>query len=237
LKLISSLLGIIRIPPNISIIHDTINLVKIVLGVIDLNSFAKYFLVALASLLVVVTVLRYTFQEKLSDNIAVNDGVVVTKEFSVKSDTANQNSSVKGTIIVWGNKGMAERMRIVASFEIDPEDFGGVTVYIPKKWYISNILSSYPDNQKPSLQPHVSEGDNIIDEWRNRVEVGATYLQEPAGGGTGTIMIDLVSERKAILPSETFNILVTVGSDTNPKNGVRSIGVVFIKIPISVNAE
>jgi hypothetical protein len=79
-------------------------------------------LVALATFLVMVTVQRYPFQGMLSDNIAVNDGVAVTKEFSVKSDTANQNSSVKGTILVWGNKGMAERMRIVASFEIDPED-------------------------------------------------------------------------------------------------------------------
>ncbi|MGO4542058.1 hypothetical protein AB4Z33_25365 [Paenibacillus sp. 2TAB19] len=184
------------------------------------------------------SVQRYPFQEKHSDNIAVNDGVVVTKEFSVKSDTANQNTSVKGTIIVWGNKGMAERIRIVTSFEIDPEDFGGMTVYIPKKWYISNILSSYPYNQKTSLEPYASESDmNLGNEWRNMVEVGVTKLQKPAGGGTGTVIIDLVSDRKAILPSETFNILVTVGSDTNPKNGVKSIGVGSIKIPISVNTE
>ena len=48
-------------------------------------------------------------------------------------------------------------------------------------------------------------------------------------------MIDLVSNRKTILPSETFNVMVTIGSDL--QKGIRSIGVGYIKIPISVDAE
>jgi len=131
---------------------------------------------------------------------------------------------------------MAERMRIVASFEIDPKDFGGMTIYIPKKWYISNILSSHSENQKTSLQPYASEGDmSLGDEWRNMVVVGAGRSGTPSGGGTGTISIDLVSDRKAILPSEIFNVTVSIGSDT--QKDVRSIGVDWVKIPISVNAE
>lgn len=76
---------------------------------------------------------------------------------------------------------------------------------------------------------------NLGNEWRNKVEVGVTNLQNPAGGGSGMIIIDLVSDSKTILPSENFNIMVSVGSDT--KDGVRSIGVNSIKIPISVKAE
>ncbi|WP_256761989.1 hypothetical protein [Cohnella sp. WQ 127256] len=179
---------------------------------------------------------RYYFHEKPSDYTVVNDGVVVTKEFNVKSTTAHQNSSVKGSIFVWGDKGMPERMRIVASYEIDPKDFAGLTIYIPKKWYISNIISSYPENEKPFLSPNASNF-NGIEEWRYRVDVGLGYPGNPSGGGTGTILIDLVSDRKAILPSETSIVMVTIGSDTNPKTGVNSMGVGFIKIPISVDAE
>lgn len=208
---------------------------------INLKPSGKYILIAFAALFVVATVLivqRYYSHEKLSDYTLVNEGVVVTKEFNVKSHTAHQNTSAKGSIFVWGDKGIAERMRIVASFEIDQKDFGGLTVYIPKKWYIANILSSYPENQKTTLSPYASIGDmSLGDEWRNQVVVGVNYLGEPSGGGTGTIVIDLVSDRKTILPSENFNIMVAVGSDTNPKNGARSIGVDFIKIPISVGAE
>lgn len=179
---------------------------------------------------------RFFTHEKLSDYTVVNDGIVVTKQFSVKSNTAQQNTSATGSIFVWGDKGMATRMRIVASFEIDPKDSGGMTIYIPKKWYITNILSSYPENQKTSLQPYASKTDmSLGDEWRNMVQVGVTYQREPAGGGTGTIIIDLVSDSKTILPSENFNVVVAVGSDTT--GGVHSIGVDSIQIPISVNAE
>ncbi|MFC4306691.1 hypothetical protein [Cohnella boryungensis] len=208
------------------------------IGGINLKPSVKYILTALTAVIVAATVLivqRNFFQGKLTDYTVVNDGLAVTKEFNVKSSTPHQNSSVKGSILVWADKGMAERMRIVASYEIDPKDFGGMIIYIPKKWYISNILSSHPENQKTSLTPRASQGDNIIDEWRNRVEVGVDYLGKPSGGGSGTVVIDLVSDQKAILPSEIFNVMVTVGSDM--REGVRSIGVGFIKIPISVAAE
>ncbi|MFC7150242.1 hypothetical protein [Cohnella cellulosilytica] len=185
----------------------------------------------------VLIVQRYFFQQKLTDQVALNEGVALTKEFSVKSTTENQNSSVKGTILVWGDKdkGIADHMRITASYEIDPEDFAGLTFYIPKKWYISNLLSSTPEGQETDLKPRAFERDSVIDEWRNRVEIGFNPSFKPVGGGTGTVMFDLVADRKAILPEETFNLLVTIGSDM--KYGVRSVGVGFIKIPISVKAE
>jgi len=199
-----------------------------------LKSFVKYLIVAaLAVVLIAVAVMiaqRYFF--KLSDHVEVNDGVALTKEFSIKSPTENQNSSVKGTIIVWGDKGIAKRMRIVASYEIDPDDFSGMTVYIPKKWYISNILSSTPEGPKPPLLPLSSDQDHDFYEWRNMVEVGVGFEGKPSGGGTGTIMIDLVSDQRAIQPSETFNIAVAIGSSM--KNGVRTINAGNITIPISV---
>jgi hypothetical protein len=190
---------------------------------------------AVVVIVAIIILQRLFTHEQLSDYTTLNDGVAVTKPFSVKSTTPLQNTSATGTIFVWGDKAMAERMRIVASFEIDPKDFGGMTIYIPKKWYIANILSSYPEHQITSLEPYTSEsGMSLGDEWRNKVDVGVTYLQDPVGGGTGMIIIDLVSDQKAILPSETYNIMISVGSDT--KNGVRSIGVDSIKIPISVEA-
>ncbi|MEK3794497.1 hypothetical protein MKX42_22400 [Paenibacillus sp. FSL R7-0204] len=191
---------------------------------------------AVVVVMVIIIMQHFPTQEKLSDYTVVNDGVVLTKQFSIRSKTAQQNTSAVGSIFVWGEKAMAKRIRIVTSFEIDPKDFGGMTIYIPKKWYIANILSNFPENQKTSLQPFTSETDmNLGKEWRNKVEVGVTNLQNPAGGGSGMIIIDLVSDSKTILPSENFNIMVSVGSDT--KGGVRSVGVNSIKIPISVKAE
>lgn len=98
---------------------------------------------AVVVVMIIIIVQHFLTQEKLSDYTVVNDGVVVTKQFSIRSKTAQQNTSAVGSIFVWGEKAMAKRIRIVASFEIDPKDFGGMTIYIPKKWYIANILSNF----------------------------------------------------------------------------------------------
>jgi len=69
-------------------------------------------LVAFGAVLVAATILigqRYYFHEKLSDYTLVNEGGVLTKEFSVKSHIANQNTSAKGSVFVWGDRGIAER--------------------------------------------------------------------------------------------------------------------------------
>ncbi|WP_391574836.1 hypothetical protein, partial [Cohnella sp.] len=70
-----------------------------------LKPFAKYKYIFAAVVVVAAALIvqRCLFPEKLSDHIAVNDDIVLTKEFSVKSTTPNQNSSVKGTIFVWGD--------------------------------------------------------------------------------------------------------------------------------------
>lgn len=125
-------------------------------------------------------------------------------------------------------------MRIVVSYEIDPNDFAGLTVYIPQKWYISNILSSTPEGQKTSLAPTIAGGGNTIDEWRIWIEIGASHGRSPVGGGSGTLVIDLVADRKAVLRSETYNVMVSIGSSI--RNGINSIGVGYLKIPISVSS-
>lgn len=121
------------------------------IGGIILKSSKNKILVVCSAVVVVVAIIilqRFFTHEKLSDYTVVNNGVVATKQFSIRSKTAQQNTSATGSIFVWGEKAVAKHMRIVASFEIDPKDFGGMTIYIPKKWYITNILSDYPENQK-----------------------------------------------------------------------------------------
>lgn len=200
-----------------------------------LEPFPKPVLIVIAAALLAVAVWYVRdayFNEKLIDVAIVNDGIAVTKEFDVKTTTEGQNSWTKGTIFVWGDQGKAERMCIVASYEIDPNDFAGLTVYIPQKWYIANILNSTREGQKTPLEPTTSGGGNTIDEWRIWVEVGASHGRPPLGGGSGTLVIDLVADRKAVLRSETYNVMVSVGSSL--QNGIKSIGVGYLKIPISV---
>ncbi|OBZ17644.1 hypothetical protein A7975_07275 [Bacillus sp. FJAT-26390] len=69
------------------------------------------------------------------------------KSFRVNSESTDLNTTAKGTAFVKGNKAGVEQIQIVASIEVDPIDWGGVSFYIPDTWFISNIVSSYPENK------------------------------------------------------------------------------------------
>lgn len=143
------------------------------------------------------------------------------------------NTSAKGTLFVSGREGMIEHVQIVASIEIDPNDWGGVAFYIPDKWYVTNIKSSYPEN-KPQSKPvdDVSTWTTADDnEWEAWIEDGRDRGYRATGGGTGTVVIDLVPDKSVNDQTETY-FSVEVGSSA--KDGIKVMGTDFIKIPITL---
>jgi hypothetical protein len=189
------------------------------------------FILLLASL-VLVMILMIVFQlpslqEQAFHKTVVNENIVQTKTFSVKSVSTSLNTSAKGT---------AEHIQIVASIEVDPSDWGGVAFYIPENWFISNITSSYPDNAIQSKPENyvstwsTTEMENVMNTW---IEIGRDRSYRPTGGGTGTVVIDLVPDKNIKDKSVTFEIGVEVGSDAS--GGRKVMGTDFIKVPISLN--
>ncbi|MGO4543120.1 hypothetical protein [Paenibacillus sp. 2TAB19] len=177
---------------------------------------------------------HYSKQEKSNHNTAVNEKVVQVKSFSVNSESTELQTSVKGTLFIKSDKDVAEHIQIVASIKIDPKDWGGIGFYIPDKWYISNIQSSYPENKsKIKLSDYVSTWTPTEKnyKWSGIVEVGRAHNFISTGGGTGFVVIDLMP-KKALNRSEKFSILVAVGSDE--KNGNKILGPDYIEIPISI---
>jgi len=73
---------------------------------------------------------------------------------------------------------------------------GGVAFHIPPNWHISNIISSYPETEPQSMQEDfVSTWTTAYKEnqqWGSFIEVGRGRSYIPTGGGTGTVVIDLV---------------------------------------------
>lgn len=64
------------------------------------------------------------------------------------------------------------------------------------------------------------------------VEIGTSHNWRPTGGGTGTVVIDLVpDEKNAIQQSETFDITVAVGSDDKNGKRIAQPDHISIKIP------
>ncbi|WP_202080437.1 hypothetical protein [Caldalkalibacillus salinus] len=172
--------------------------------------------------------LLISIKENLVHDTAVNEKVDQIRDFSVNTDSTDLNTSVKGTVFIRGEEGIPEHVQIVASIEIDPNDWGGVAFYVPDKWYISNIKSSFTANETQSKpRDYVSTWTTEEHERNAFIEVG-----RDTGGGTGTLVIDIVPDQNVINPSETFNISVSVGSDE--KNGTKIVGTDSISVPISL---
>jgi hypothetical protein len=199
---------------------------------------AKYFFWVVVIIAVVTTIVIFQLssrQEKFSDNTAVNEEVVKIRNFSVSSDSTDLKTSAKGTVFVTGDEGIPKHVRIVASIVIDPNDWGGVAFSIPDKWYISNIISSYPVNETQSIPEEFVSTWTTAEtevEWRARIEVGKSSSYKPTGGGSGTIVIDIAPDKNAIHQSETFNIAIAVGSDE--RGSIKIVGPDFIEVPISI---
>ncbi|QYZ78620.1 hypothetical protein E2N92_03870 [Methanofollis formosanus] len=173
-------------------------------------------------------------EDDTSEIITVNKDITRTTGFSVHSDSTDLNTSARGTIFVGGTGEIPENIRIFARIEVDPDDWGGVAFYIPAGWYVSAIMSSYPENDAPAIPAdHVTTwtAAEPESEWSARVEVGRDRGNLTAGRGTGTVVIDLLPDKDAIGQTGTLDIMVAVGSDE--KNGVKICGTDYIEIPVS----
>ncbi|WP_066498221.1 hypothetical protein [Abyssisolibacter fermentans] len=172
--------------------------------------------------------------KKTSDKTIVNENIIQIKDFRVNSDSTKMNTSVKGTIFIEGTEEIPEHIHIVAWIEVDPDDWGGVVFYIPKKWNVSNIISSYPENKAQALPAEYvttwHTTDSELYEWHKFIEIGRDHSYIPTGGGTGTVVIDLVPDENAIQQLEKFNIMIAVGCDK--KNGIKILETDSISIEI-----
>lgn len=158
------------------------------------------------------------------NEIRVNKNIILQRGFNISSDSTELNTSAKGTVFIKEVEGNAEEVQIVASIEIDTNDWGGVTFYIANDWNISNITSSYPENESQMIPADYIDTWTTSDpesEWSKRIEIGRDRNYVPTIGGTGTIVIDLFLDKELAPKPETFNIMVAVGSDE--KEGVKII--------------
>ncbi|HWQ70943.1 MAG TPA: hypothetical protein VN370_01350 [Desulfitobacteriaceae bacterium] len=184
---------------------------------------AMYILLAILIVIVIAIVLSGCHQNNNpTDKTPVNKNIIQVKDFSVNSDSTKLNTSAKGTIFITGTEGIPEHVKIVVRIEIDPDDWGGVAFYIPKKWNIFNIISSYPEKKAQAIPAdYVSTWYTASEryEYYTFIEIGRNHTYKPTGGGTGTVVIDLVSDKNAVEQLETFKIVIAVGSDE--KEGVK----------------
>ncbi|WP_199615277.1 hypothetical protein [Paenibacillus alkalitolerans] len=67
------------------------------------------------------------------------------------------------------------------------------------------------------------------------IEVGRDRSYRPTGGGTGTVVIDLVPDKDTKHQPETLKVGVEVGS--SEKDGVKIMGTDSIEVPVSLTDD
>jgi len=180
-------------------------------------------ILVLVCLLIPLSACKNSSRNEIND-IRVNKNIILQRGFNVSSDSTELNTSAKGTVFIKEVEGNPEEVQIVASVEIDTNDWGGVTFYITNDWNISNITSSYPENESQMIPADYIATWGTSDtepEWGKRIEIGRDRNYVPTIGGTGTIVIDLFLDKELAPKPETFNIMVAVGSDE--KEGVKIV--------------
>ncbi len=211
-------------------------LITITIGERHINIKVKYILLVL----LIITLLTIHFSviikqdNSFDGNIAENENIIKMRSFSINSDSTEMNTSAKGTIYLKEVEGILKNIKIIAWIEIDPNDWGGVTFYIPRKWSVSSIMSSYPENKTQSIPAdYVSTWitGSTKYEWNSMVQIGRK-MYIPTGGGTGTVVIDLVLDEDSINQPEILNFMIAVGSDE--RNGIKIAHPDSIEVPISI---
>lgn len=193
----------------------------------------KYFVIWILLLIIVFFIMACSNKDS-DTRININRDIVQIKEFEVSTNLSFSNTVVQGNAYVQNKQDHIEII-IIASIVIGENDWGGVAFYIPKGWDITSALSSYPDVSGNEAENNAriwyTAGEER--EWGNFVEIGHELNQTPTGGGTGTVLIELTSNKDNV-KFNVFSFLVSVGSEM--KDGIPVVGKTSTLVEIGINA-
>ena len=192
----------------------------------------KKFCFICCMLLLIALLLAGCIQDMATTNTPINQNLLQVKNFNISTDLATDNTSAVGDIYFQKSADHIT-VTILVSINIGANDWGGVSFYIPKGSEISNILSSYPDDNMASEKSEAvvwsTEDADYL--WDSYIEIGHDYNQQPTGGGKGTVLLELVNNENNS-DADSFTLMVTVGSDM--QNGSAIIGTNTLTIEIDI---
>ena len=185
-------------------------------------------IVLVAALVIIPFIMANKEKQPSTEDVLVNHDVTTMQSFSVDSSTSELNTVASGTVFVEVDEQLTSKIRVFATVEIDPLDWGGVAFYIPSGWDVANVYSSYLGGAEDSVAVWTS----VDNKWQTMIEIGRNRNYEAGEGGSGTVVIDLVANGQL---ANKINIAVEVGSAD--KDGTKIMGTDFIEVPITLMKE
>jgi hypothetical protein len=177
-------------------------------------------------------------------DIPQNQNILAIVPFQLDASSVGLSTSIQGTIFVSGNKEKPNDryINIVATLEIDPRDWGGVTISFPGSWDILTTTSSYPEG-KPNPEDYLSF-ERVYDKpnpnLMESVTVGSNLdFTVGSGGGRGSLAFELKYALPKTPLSETINIGIGIGGVIDEINKVPIVYPcsITLKVPMSINGQ
>lgn len=123
------------------------------------------------------------------------------------------NTDINGTVFVYKSDKRNFRARIIANFNIDSNDWGGIAFYFPEGILVTDIDCSYPQEiplKERTHNDYINVGYSDESQYHTRVEIARNLNKIPSGGGSGTVLLDF-DINKAYFGGGDINFLVGVG--------------------------
>src|SRR5690606_7704565 len=107
----------------------------------------------------------------------VNNDIHRIESFELVSSVEYLNSSVQGTVFVKKDSKDNVYLQLISRVNVDPNDEGGVSFYVPYNWHIEDITSSYPEDQDLDPSDYVAtwkleHSEEKKERWSQWIEIG-----------------------------------------------------------------
>jgi hypothetical protein len=201
------------------------------------NTYSLLLLIALITCATYLTTQLIAKHGEPANEVISNINYMNSASFHISADSTQLKTSASGTVFVQGEKRKVDHVSIVAAVDVDPDDWGGVAFYIPDHWKVSNVLSSYSENNEQTISSdHVTTWTTAStnSEWKAWIEIGRDRTYKPTGGGSGTVVIDLVYDNAGEPMPDSIEFAIEVGGRTI--DGHHETGTDHIRVPVALNA-
>lgn len=165
----------------------------------------------------------------------VNQYLQDVQYFSFGTQEEGEGVQCSGTVFVQKNEKENDSTATITATIRRGESHGeGVSFHIAKGWFVKSVLTDFPgtgDYDDSFEMTSIVKTADSGSAWSYMVQIGCDRNMDIPDGASGTVVIQMVWDYKAVGPTE-FATLCAVGagySDANSANGVTSV---MINIPL-----
>ena len=166
----------------------------------------------------------------------VNQFLQGVEYFSFGTEAEGEGVQASGAVFVQKNVKENDATATITAHVKRGESHGeGITFYVAKGWFVNKVLTDFPGNGNRQDSFNMTSIVKTADSgsaWSYMVQIGCDRNQDIPAGATGTVVIQMIWDYKAVGPTEYISLFaVGAGSaDFTTGNGRTSVN---IDIPLA----